>query len=362
MTTTAVATGSILNVGKAAEKILQRYAEREQAYSPYTGEGPSKIIQINRKLQKAKGDTMKNFIFAKLAGEGVTGDTAAEGAEVGMTPYAQSGLIDMIRNGVRLDGEMTEQRSEIELPPETIELLSIWAKDFVTEVISYYLAGTRGNRSGMLHSTSYTGHAGNAFAAPDAGHKLIAGAGTEALLTSNDKMSTQLLDRAKRQINLLQNSGTPMRKPDVPGMGGIVPWVAFMPPEHIYDLEQDPIFMAAQMNAGNRGSSNQLWTGGDYYWRGFLIKQVDALPTITNGAGGANYARTVIAGAQALSFFMGGTKGQDGEVGYFKFVKKNDFDYFNQWGVVVKAILGFIKNRFNSVDLGTFTLDAAYTA
>lgn len=361
MANTAVATGSVLNVMKAAEKVITHYAARNNPYSAFMGAGPGKIIQTKQDLKKSKGDKMRQYLFAKLSGEGVTGDNTQEGNEVSMSPYSMDGLIDMIRHGVRLDGEMTEQRSEVELRPEAIEALSIWAKDFITEVITYYLAGARGNRTGMLHSTAYAGHASNAFAAPDAAHRLIAGAGTEALLTGGDKMSVQLLDRARRQIRLLMNSGTPFRAPETGGDMRIV-GVAFMPPEHVYDLEQDPTFVSAQKDAQKRGADNPLFQAADYYWRGILIKEVDCGVTLTNGAGGANFGRTVIGGAQALSFFQGGTKGKDGETGFFKFVEKDDFDYHNQWGLVVKAILGMIKNRFNGSDLGTFAVDAAYSA
>lgn len=362
MANTSVANGSVLNIVKAAEKVITHYFEREGSYADFMGEGPGNVIQVRKELVKKKGDTMKNFIFAKLTGEGVTGDSTLEGNEVALSPYAQTALIDMIRHAVRLDGEMTEQRSEIVLPPEMIEHLGIWAKDFGTELCSYYLAGTRGNRSGMIHSTAYAGHASNAFAAPDSAHKLIAGAGTEAGLLATDKMNTQLLDTSVKKISLLQNSGTPMRKAQLKGAKGASGLVAFMPPEHIYDLEQDPTFQAALQHGAVRGSDNPMFTGVDYVWRGLGIKRIDSLPLVTNGAGGANYARTVICGAQALSIFLGGTKGMDGEVGWWKFVKKDDFDYYNQLGMAVKAILGVIKNRFNSVDLGTFTVDAAYTA
>jgi hypothetical protein len=38
------------------------------------------------------------------------------------------------------------------------------------------------------------------------------------------------------------------------------------------------------------------------------------------------------------------------------------FDYGNQEGMVVRAIVGVKKIQMNSADLGTFSVDTAYTA
>lgn len=358
MANTQVANGSSLNPIIVQEKLISVMAERDNLFAPLIGTGMDSVVQKITDLQKNSGDTVKFHLGAKLTGSGVTGDSTLEGSEEAMVHYADSLLIDQIRNAVRLDGVMTEQRSAINLRKEAGPRLGIWAREWLTELITVYASGARGVRTGLILPTSFTGFAGNSLQAPDSGHLLIAGAGTKLGLTSSDVMTTTILDKAVRKIKLLINTGAAMRPVSVKGKKY---FIALLTPEQIYDLRQDSKWQSAQQQANIRGEENPLFSGAEGVWNGLVIYENAAGVLFNDYGAGANVgaARAVILGAQSLGIAYG--KSGAASDGNFKYIEKTDFDYYNQTGFAVSSVVGVKKLQFNSKDYGTFTVDTAYT-
>ena len=357
MAGTAVANGSSLNPTQVAEKVIAHYAERDNFWKKFEGEGPDAIIQVRRDLAKKKGDTLKVHIFGQLAGQGTTGDGTLEGNEESITPYSQSVLIDQMRHGTRISGAMTDQRSAIELRKEHSIQLGMWQGNWQCEATSVYVAGVRGTRTGRILPTSWTGFAGNSLQASDSGHTLWAGsAATEAGLASTDKMSAALLDKMNAKVELLANSDAMRFRKE--GGEDFRPLV--MGVEQWYDLQQDPDWNAAQQQAGARGESNPLFTGSKGKWKGLTIFVDPFGALVTNGAGGSNYAKAHVLGCQAIIKAYGGETGASGD-GRFRYVEKT-FDYENQVGFACRATLGWIKTYLNSKNFGIFALNTAYTS
>ena len=361
MANTQIATGSDLNILRVQEKLIAMESERKNLYSGLIGTGPNSVIQRITDLEKNSGDTIKFHLGVKLGEDGIDGDSTLEGNEEAMSHFHDTVLIDQKRHAVRLDGKMTEQRSALNLRKEAATRLGIWGREILTEMITYYSAGARGVRTGdLILPTSFTGFAGNALAAPDAAHLLIAGAGTKVGLTANDKMSVALLNKVKRNISLLINSGVSMRPATVKGRKY---FTAFMPSEALYDLKEDTRWEAWAREAAVRGDENPLFTGADAVVNGIIIRE-NPMGVLFNdyGAGGdVPAARTVIMGEQAMGIAYGKSGGTDGGEGRYRYVEK-EFDYDNQVGFAVATIFGMKKLRFNSKDHGIYTIDTAYTA
>lgn len=360
MAQTEVARASGLNPTYVQEKVISRFAERENYFAKFTGAGPNSIIQTLTDLAKRPGDTMKITLFSKLSGEGTDSDDTLEGNEEALTPYQDTIYIDQKRHGVRLKGRMTNKRSAINLRAEAGYALGTWGKDWISEVMGAYLFGARGTRSLTILPTSFTGFAGNAIQSPDSTHTLWAGASaTEAALAASDKMTVAVLDKARAKVGLLINSGIPMKPVMVNGQPR---YVVLVSPEQAFDLWQDQDFIDAQQNAGVRGNENNLFTGALGFWKDMIIHECPVAPLVTNGAGGANYARAIILGAQAGAMAFGGEEGAtEGGGGRWRYVEK-DFDYGNQTGVAINTLIGVKKLQFNSKDHAVFSINTGYTA
>jgi N4-gp56 family major capsid protein len=358
MANTSVANGSSLNPIHVQEKVIGHYAERQNLFADLIGTGPDSIIQKITELEKGKGDTVKVHIFGKLATYGVTGDSTLEGNEEALAPYNDSIKIDQLRHAVKLDGKMTEQRSAVNLRLEAGVQLGTYARDLMTEFLTFHLSGARGVRTGHICSTGWTGFA-NSLVTPDSAHQLIAGAGTKAGLTSSDKMTTALLDKSVAKIKLLMNAGVPMRPATVKGRKY---FVCYVTPEQMYDLRQDTNWINAQKDANVRSEDNPIFSGAEGMWNGLVIKVNDAGVLFNDYGAGSNVgaARAVILGAQAAAVAFGNSGSDAGNT--FKYIEKVDFDYFNQNGFAIASIFGVKKLAFNSKDNGVFTVDTAYTS
>jgi len=355
--------GSTLDPIIVQEKVISQYAERENFFARYMGESPASVIQVVNDLANRPGDSVRVHVFSKLGSPGVDGDATLEGQESALSYNADLLLLGQKRNAVRLAGRLTEQRSAIDLRKQAGHALGVWAKDWVTELLTVYLSGYRGTRTLTVLPPSFTSFASNSLRAPDAAHYLVAGAGTAAGLTSADKMTCALLDKAITKVQLLINSGVPMRAIDAQGR-----FLCVITPEQAYDLWQDADFVAAQQYAQVRGDNNPLFTGMMGMWKNLIIVVNPAGvlhasgATVAGGTLGAAAAQALILGAQSGAWVKGKETGASmGGAGNWRYTEK-EFDFDNQIGFSVATLMGFQKLQFNSQDHGVFSLFTAYTS
>lgn len=358
-----VANGSTLDPIIVQEKVISQYAERENFFARYMGESPASVIQVVNDLANRPGDSVRVHVFSKLGSPGVDGDATLEGQESALSFNADLLLLGQKRNAVRLAGRLTEQRAAIDLRKQAGHALGVWAKDWVTELLTVYLSGYRGTRTLTVLPTSFSDFASNSLRAPDTAHRLVAGAGTAAGLTSADKMTCALLDKAITKVQLLINSGVPMRPIDAQGR-----FLCVITPEQAYDLWQDADFVAAQQYAQVRGDNNPLFTGMMGMWKNLIIVVNPAGvlhasgATVAGGTLGAAAAQALILGAQSGAWVKGKETGASmGGAGNWRYTEK-EFDFDNQIGFSVATLMGFQKLQFNSQDHGVFSLFTAYTA
>jgi N4-gp56 family major capsid protein len=354
---------SSLNPIIVQERVISQYAERENFFARYMGESPSSVIQVVNDLANRPGDSVRVHVFSKLGSPGVDGDNTLEGQESALSYNADLLLLSQKRQAVRLAGRLTEQRSAIDLRKQAGHALGVWAKDWVTELLTVYLAGFRGDRTLTVLPSNFSGFAGNSLRAPDSVHRLFAGGTNASDVTAADKMTCALLDKAIAKVQLLINSGVPMRAIDAQGR-----FLCVITPEQAYDLWQDADFVAAQQYAQVRGDNNPLFTGMMGMWKNLIIvvnpagvllpdnvAVMDSTPTV-------RLAQAQILGAQAGAWVKGKEEGASmGGAGSWRYTEK-EFDFDNQIGFAVATLMGFQKLQFANQDHGAFSIFTAYTS
>ena len=113
-------------VEKAWSKQLWKEAEKENFFSKFTGEGQDNIIQVKTELKKEAGDQITIPLVMRLTGDGVTGDSILEGNEEKLQFYDCKVTVDQIRHAVRLEGQMEEQKTALNLRQAAKDGLKLW--------------------------------------------------------------------------------------------------------------------------------------------------------------------------------------------------------------------------------------------
>lgn len=374
MTTTKVATTDNRNVLRAQEDRIAVEMIRRNPYEGLEGEGNDQPIKVVTDLKKGRGETIRVFFGAKLQDDGTDDDQTLEGNEEAERDFSQDIKLGQKRKGIRLDGELSEQRSAVELRSRAGDLLSAWPADLTAEYITYYLSGARGVRSGnLITPLTWSGFAGNALIAPDANHWLIADSANPtpaiAQLQPSAIMKTSVLETLKRRISLLVNIGPPMEPLNYKGKKL---FIAYLTPEQMFDLRQDPRWQEAQQWANMPGDDNPIFSGAEGMWGGFVIKEISCGVLFNNygGAGNLPAARGFVVGAKALGKVQGKTRSQKSAKGALDnrwWFREKDFDYENKAGFATGDIFGYQKLSTSmgpggtQWDYGVYTFDTAYT-
>lgn len=86
-------------------------------------------IQIMDDTQKGPGDKITIGLRMQLTAAGVLGDSTLEGNEEALTVYSDSLFINQLRNAVRSDGKMSEQRIPFSIREQAKNGLADWWSD-----------------------------------------------------------------------------------------------------------------------------------------------------------------------------------------------------------------------------------------
>lgn len=321
-------------VQKLYAKQLYKEARDELFFQKFMGQGENNIVQLKTDLRKEKGDIINFGIAMDLSGSGVTGDSELEGNEEALTTYTDSVTIDQIRNAVRVQGRLEEQKASYQIRETAKERLKFWLQETIDQKIFNHLCG---DTSETFPATAL---------APDSNHVLYGGNATsDSDIDANDKFTAALISKAKVKALTLSPRIKSIR------IGGREYYICVVHPYQAYDLRQDTDWQNAHYYASQRGLDNPIFTGSMGIYDGVVIHvHPKVYTTSTWGVGGdVEGARALFLGAQAALYAIGGEP---------SWVEK-DFDYANQTGVATGMIFGVKKARFNSADFGVIALDTA---
>ena len=145
-------------------------------FDKFTGTDAGSIIQVKEELKKDKGDSINIPLLMPLTGAGITGDNMLEGNEEALIYRDFSVSIDQLRNAVRLQGKMDEQKTQINMRQDAKTALSDWLATQVAKMIFTALTTD-----------------------PTANRVVYGGAATsEAAIATGDKFTVDLIGKAKR--------------------------------------------------------------------------------------------------------------------------------------------------------------------
>ncbi len=320
MTVTAFATGDTLTEKVWSEDTIQLGMDRSYwKENGYVGTDNNNIIINKTELSKKKGDVIYLGAVVELDSAGISGDGIMEGFEEEMTYYDDAITIDQIRNAVRVDGAMTEQRTSINLRKDGRDALGNWLANLITQ----------DTFNGLTSSPTRVLYGGDAT--------------TKATIEAGDFLTTTMLSKASTIAEKITPEIKPIRK------GGADVFVCCAYPDCAYDLKiSDSVWGQAMREAMPRGSDNPLFKNAYGIWDGVVIQKHKMITSSVIFGTGGN-----LPGAENL--FMGKGAGC-WAFAKQKFFKEKMFDYDNSPGVCIGAIWGQTKLVLNSEDHGLIVL------
>jgi N4-gp56 family major capsid protein len=309
----------------------------------FMGTSSHNIVQVKEELTKAPGDAITVQLRGKLTGAGVSGITALKGNEEDLVFYDQRLLVDTIRHGVVLRGEMSEKRVAFDLRNQAREALVDWATDKLRKDLVTALTDTSKGRDRSRYMYGCT----------DANWNTTHATALLNVDATNDKLTTASISRAKRKALL---DGSRKVRPFVLKNGNKVEevYVLFAHPLAVRDLLADADFKALNTYIPTTFGDSVLVHGQRYkgMWDGVMIFETE-MPTLAGaGASGINVAHNVLCGAQAAAIAWGKRTNY----------KEDVDDYGHQNGFAIDEIRGVSKLVFNGVDHGVVNLFSAAVA
>ncbi len=351
-TTVSASTAAEVPQAQIWQKELCRQAQDEMWWTKWTGEGINNIIQLKKDFVKQKGDAINFGLMTDLS-QAIHDDGWVEGNEEGMTTYYDSVVLDQMRNGVRLNGRLTEQRASYAMRKEAQQSLSYWAVTQQETLIFKKFSGTTyqaypGTASGTLGSLE------TAFTAAVANTNIIYGGGATAT-TEIEESDVFTLDKIVDAKTCAQTgvfgADTKYRIRPIRYQGADH-YVAVIHPYQKADLKKSADYKTMMREAEVRGKENPLFSGADFYYDGVWIYSHRLVQAATDWGADSN-----VSGATGL--FLGAQAGlmaiaQEG----WDWVEEK-FDYGNKWGVASQRIFGFDKAMFNSIDFAVVAIKTA---
>lgn len=335
MTDTNVSTG--LTVQQWDSRFFREYIS-ENRFKPVMGQDPNSVIQVKEDLTKAKGDSITFALINKLSGTGVTGSATLEGNEEDLASRSHKVTVDKIRNAVRV-AEVDEQFSAISLRDGAREALKDWIMEKTRdEIIRAFMSingVTYADATQTQRDVWITDNADRVlFGATNS--NLVAGDQSASLANvdaSGDKLTAARLSLMKRIALTASPKVRPIRTARDERW-----YICYVSPFAMRDLRDDAVIQQAQREAMPRAQDNPLFSGGDIFWEGIVVKEIDDIPTTLEGASSAQIAPVFLCGAQAVG--IGWAKRTNSVI--------ETFDYGDKHGVAIEEIRGIEKLTFGS--------------
>lgn len=300
------------------------------------------LIQVKSQLGKRRGDTIYIELINKLTNAATTGSSVLEGNEEDMSQRSHPITINKRRNAVRT-AEMEEYRTAIDLMNAKRAVLMDWAKEDTRDLI----IGQLGSLNGTLF-TSRTAAIADAWLVDNADRTVFgayaaqgSAGGTDLsadlgqLDTTSDLFNVAALDKMILAAKTCDPKIRPLKDPG----NGKRTYIAYANP-HAFKNLRDSIDTEVLASTVVQAQAMKLFEGGDIWWNGCIVKEVDDIPIYANlGASSTTEVTPVyLCGAQALGIAWGARWR----------TKTKMFDYDDKHGIAVDGIYGVSKLRFGT--------------
>jgi hypothetical protein len=376
MQTTASSGNKVTDFQKKTNKTYVR----KGVFGPYTGPSENAIIQTNQNIRKKSIP-----LIGELSGAGVRGSSQLVGNEEALSNYDFTFEPTHIRNGVLIDNEENE-KTEFDLYNEGKGQLMPWMMKIKRDqIIQAFAAVEAGGTYYNYGGTEASGAKGSS-AASAANMDTYQAANTDRILygaakgnltsgdhttslatidTTNDKLTTAAISLVKRMAETCDPLIRPvMVKEDEP-------WFVYFCGSYSFrDLKESTAMQNALREAMPRMKTNPLFSGGDLFWDGVIIKEVADLDKfIDNSTGSGLWDGVWGANATGDSLLTGGDSSSRVSVGFLcgaqavvfgrgknaKFARRKEDDYGHQNGVAIVGKHDIKKTFYNGKQHGMVT-------
>lgn len=332
------------------------------------GEAAQTPIQTLTSLENDAGDQVSYDLVMQLKMKPIQGDSNLRGNEEDLKFYTDNLYIDQMRGGVNTGGKMSRKRTIHDLRKIARVRQGEWWSRLFDETLFQYLSGARGVNGDFIEDSTFTGYAGNAFAAPDNQHLLYGAASTavtsKAGLASTDKFNLALIDRAVARASTMGGgtSGVPAIQPVE--IDGEEHYVIVMHPWQEYDLRTSTAtgqwLDIQKAAAASEGRNNPIFKGGLGLYNDVVLHKHRGVIRFSDYGAGSNVAaaRALFMGRQAAVVAFG----SPGTGLRFDWNEESE-DRGNQVVITTGSIFGVKKTAFTidgtSRDFGVIALDTA---
>lgn len=349
---------------------------RASGFDMFMGEGSDAVIRV---FNESKTDGGKDIIVPLLGvikNAGVSGSQVLEGNEVDLEQFVDKVTTNYRRNAVKVP-KSTSYKSNMDILRLAGPSLRDWAARIVlktgiienlTGIVVPGLANAEGFATPdvVVPYTLATADQRNAFLVNNAdrvqfgvlvsnGSSNVMATALATLDATDDKMSTAVLDLARERaaatadITATGPAINPYRLEN-----GEEWYVVFVQRRQMRDLRRDPVMVAANREAMERGRDNPLFRNGDLLWNGMIIKEIADLPVIAGaGAGGIDVAQATLCGQSAIAVAWGQRP---------RLITDNSQDYEFRPAKAIEELIGIKKTSFAGVQYGTYSIFTAAAA
>jgi len=334
MSDTSVPTN--LKVKKWESDFYEQYVQIPD-FASVMGTQENALIQVKTQLGKREGDTLYIQLVNRLTNAATTGSNVLEGNEEDMTQRSHAITINKRRNAVRIP-EMEEIRSAIDLRDAARSVLMTWSKEDTRDFIIRQLGSLDGtdflSRTAAIGDAWLVDNLDRVYFGANVGSGTDLSADLAQLDTTNDLFNSTALDGMILKAKTCNPKIRPLRDPG----NGKRAYIAYANPHAFKDLKSSMASTLATTQVEAQGM--KLFDGGDLWWNGVIVKEVDDLPIYANiGASGtAEVTPVYLCGAQALGVAWGRRWS----------TRTKEFDYGDKYGVAIDGIYAVSKLRFGT--------------
>lgn len=360
MSQTVVAFGDAKAQKKWSANLAVDTRKKSYFENRFIGTDDNAVIQRKTELETGAGDRISFDLCVQMRNRPTYGDQRLEGKEESLKFYTDEVIIDQVRHAASAGGKMSRKRTAHDMRMIAKNRLGDYFSRLVDELFFMYLSGARGINQDFIEATDYTGFAGNSFDAPDASHQLYGGSATsKASLTSGDKMTTTVIEKAINKAEMMQALDPKVANMVPVTNGADNQYVLLMSPFQEYDLRTNSTtgqWLDIQKAAATaEGRKNPIFLGGLGLLNNTVLHKHRNVIRFSDYGSGSNVAaaRALLLGRQAAVVAYGTANGMRYSW------EENTKDYGNEPTVASGFIGGIKKTRFNGKDFGVLSIDTA---
>lgn len=358
MAQTVVPWGHSLAIKQWSTQLLKEQLTKSY-WQKFIGMDDTNVIQQKNELESDQGDRVQFDLAVLLRGDATVGDDRVEGKEEALRFYSDEVIIDQVRKGVSLGGKMTRKRVIHNMRRTGRDRLAQFFTAWVDNLTFMTMSGARGiNPDFDGFDLAYTGHAGNAFRAPDAEHLIYGGVATsKAGLTAGDIMTRDLVERVSTYAGMVRALNPEAANLLPTTVAGGEHYILVMSPWQKHSLRTDTAqsgwLELQKAAAAAEGRNNPIFKGGLGMIDDVVLHEHKSVIRFSDYGAGANLpaARALFLGRQAGVMAYGTPNGQR-----FSWVEKTK-DADNEAVLYAGNIIGMQKARFNGRDFGCCAVD-----